>query len=110
MQQDSGFNLTKFVSNSSAVLSVLTSSVRSTHALIYIGHEDIDVERALKVRWEVTSDQFGFSFVHMNKQLTRRGILSVVNSFYDPLGLASPFILPAKRIIQELCRKKIGWD
>ena len=29
---------------------------------------------------------------------------------YDPLGFAAPFILPAKRILQQLCKDKIGWD
>ena len=29
---------------------------------------------------------------------------------YDPLGLASPFVLIARRIVQNLCQEKIGWD
>ena len=29
---------------------------------------------------------------------------------YDPLGLVAPFILPAKIILQDLCKKKLGWD
>ena len=41
---------------------------------------------------------------------TRRGILSVVSSVYDPLGLAAPFVLPAKRLLQDLCRVKLEWD
>ena len=34
----------------------------------------------------------------------------MLSSVYDPLGLASPFILLARRIVQELCRTKLGWD
>ena len=45
-----------------------------------------------------------------DKPHTRRGILSVVSSVYDPLGLLSPSSLPAKLIVQELCRRNIGWD
>ena len=41
---------------------------------------------------------------------TRRGMLSVVSSIYDPLGMAAPFILPAKLLLQDLCRKGLGWD
>jgi len=33
-----------------------------------------------------------------------------MSSIYDPLGFAAPFILPAKAILQDLCRKKVGWD
>ena len=29
---------------------------------------------------------------------------------YDPLGFAAPFILPAKRLLQRLCKEQIGWD
>ena len=38
------------------------------------------------------------------------GILSVVSSVYDPLGFAAPFILPAKVLLQDLCRKNLGWE
>ena len=44
------------------------------------------------------------------KDLTRRGILAVVSSIYDPLGLAAPFVLTAKILLQDLCRRKLGWD
>jgi len=35
-----------------------------------------------------------------------RGILSIVNSTYDLLGLAAPFLFNAKLILQDLCRNK----
>ena len=41
---------------------------------------------------------------------TRRGILSLVSSLYDPLGFAAPLIPPAKVLLQELCRLDFGWD
>ena len=37
-------------------------------------------------------------------------ILYIVTSIYDPLGISAPFVLPAKSILQELCRKGVGWD
>ena len=44
------------------------------------------------------------------KPPTRRGILSLVSSVYDPLGFASPFVLPAKVILQDLCCRGLKWD
>ena len=41
---------------------------------------------------------------------TRRGILSTVSAVYDPLGFGAPFVLPAKVLLQDLCRLKLGWD
>ena len=34
----------------------------------------------------------------------------MLSSVYDPLGLASPFILRARIVMQDLCRVKSGWD
>ena len=45
-----------------------------------------------------------------DRPTTRRGILLVVSSVYDPLGFVAPFILTAKLILQDLCKKKPGWD
>ena len=45
-----------------------------------------------------------------SKPFTRRGILSVVSSVFDPLGMLAPVILVAKIILQDLCRASIGWD
>lgn len=30
--------------------------------------------------------------------------------FYDPLGILSPVVFTAKRILQDLCQKGLGWD
>ena len=68
------------------------------------------IERALGVEWYVESDVFEFRIVVDEKPPTRRGILSTVSLVYDPLGFVAPFILPAKKILQDLCRENIGWD
>ena len=44
------------------------------------------------------------------KDGTRRNILSVYSSIFDPLGLIQPFILKPKLLIQDLSRLKCGWD
>ena len=62
------------------------------------------------MRWNVSSDTFGFAIVIKDRPATRRGILSTVSSVYDPLGFVAPFILSAKLILQDLCRLKLDWD
>ena len=105
-----GFRLTKWISNSAAVIESIPESERAPS----IRKLDFDklkhVERPLGVQWNVATDKFGFSITMKERQLTRRGVLSTVSSIYDPLGFAAPFILPAKAILQDLCRKKLGWD
>ena len=67
-------------------------------------------ERALGVQWNVNTDTFSFKITNREKPATRRGILSIICSVYDPLGFVSPCILLAKAIQQELCLKGLGWN
>ena len=67
-------------------------------------------ERALGVQWNIQKDTFRYKITEKERPMTRRGILSIVCSVYDPLGFVSPCILPAKAIQQDLCLKGLGWD
>ena len=104
-----GFRLTKWISNSRKVIDSIPLSERagSVKDLLL---DQLPIERALGVRWDVESDTFGFKITVKDRPATRRGILSVVSSVYDPLGFAAPFTLPAKTLLQDLCRKNLGWD
>lgn len=44
------------------------------------------------------------------KPATRRGLLATLSSIYDPLSLASPYLLKGKRILQQLCGMDISRD
>ena len=63
------------------------------------------------------ADTFTFKVSLPDKPFTRR-VLSVVNSVYDPLGLATPVLLEGKLLLQQLVsmgKKKnndtpLGWD
>ena len=68
------------------------------------------IQHALGVQWFVESDELGFKIVLKDKPLTRRGVLSTISSIYDPIGMATPILLPGKKILQELCRDKVDWD
>lgn len=71
---------------------------------------NLPVERALGIQWGVQSDTFQFKIVVKDRPPTRRGIISVISSIYDPLGFVAPLILPAKIILRDLCRKRLDWD
>ena len=42
--------------------------------------------------------------------LTKRIILSKVNSIYDPIGLISPFPVQAKMLLNNLWKRNLQWD
>ena len=65
-------------------------------------------QRVLGVLWKTESDTLGFDSGVKEKPITRRGLLSVTSSIYDPLGFICPFVLKAKILFQTLCRQ--GWD
>ncbi|XP_056603915.1 uncharacterized protein LOC130420572 [Triplophysa dalaica] len=77
---------------------------------VNLDQEDLPFERTLGVLWDVERDCFTFDVKAVDKPTTKRGVLSTTSSIYDPLGFASPFVLKAKAIFQELCRMKVDWD
>lgn len=109
--QAGGFHLTKWVSNSRTVLAHIPKEDRAQNAReLDLDREKLPTERALGLLWCVDNDVFKFNITVKCKSHTRRNLLSVVSSIYDPLGFLSPFTLPAKLLIQDLCRSKCGWD
>lgn len=106
-----GFRLTKWVSNRRKVLdSIPKSELAGEMKTLDLDHDELPLERALGLNWCVESDTFKFKITIRDRPFTRRGLLSVVGSVYDPLGILSPVVLPAKTILQDLCRLKLGWD
>ena len=105
-----GFNMTKFASSSKRVLQSIPEKDRK------IGIKNSDLlgslpkDRALGVLWNVENDTLGFKVNLKEKPLTRRGVLSVLSSIYDPLGFGAPFLLKGKQIIQKLCQLNLKWD
>ena len=67
-------------------------------------------ERALGICWDTERDTFKFQTDLKEKPLTRKVMLSIVNSIYDPLGFVASFILKGKRLLLLLCQVEIGWD
>ena len=106
-----GFRLTKWLSNSKKVTKSIRADQRakSLHEL-NLDVDDLPCERTLGVLWDVEKDRFTFDVKVSDKPTTKRGILSVTSSVYDPLGFAGPFVLRGKAIFQELCRRKFDWD
>ena len=68
---------------------------------------DLPAEKALEIQWNIPDDSFTF-----NIQINRRPwkMLSIISSIYDPLGLASPFVLEGRQLLQSLCNQLVLWD
>ena len=108
--ESGGFNLTKFVCKEKDVMESIPLEKRSNQADHEIDNNSELIERALGVHWCLESDTLEFRINLQDTPLTRRGILSTISSIYDPLGIASPFLLKGRKILQKITALSDGWD
>ena len=59
---------------------------------------------------KIEEDAFYYNTQVPEKPMTRRGILSMASTIFDPLGFLSPVILHPKLLLQRLTREKLNWD
>lgn len=103
-----GFNLTKWSSSEPSALSdIPETEYASTDEQ---GIFNSSMQSTLGLIWDVTTDAFQVSVKSPSRPVTKRGILSCVASIYDPLGFVAPMTLPARCLLQELCKASFGWD
>ena len=67
-------------------------------------------EKTFGVHWNTETDTSELKINLKQKSLTRRETLSLLSSVYDPLGSATPFLIPGKLLIQQLCKGYLGWN
>ena len=111
--------LHKVVSNVPAVVEAFPADDRAKdNRDLDLRNDALPVQRSLAVHWDLEHDSFTFKVSLPDKPFTRRGVLAVVNSVYDPLGLAAPAILEGRKLLQNLVamgkhvngEKALGWD
>ena len=71
---------------------------------------DLPAEKALGIQWNIHDDSFTFNIQMNRRPLTKRKMLSIISSIYDPLGLASPFVVEGRQLLQSLCNQLVLWD
>ena len=92
------FNLTKFISNNKKLLLLIPESQRRIDVKDQDLSGQLPNEKALEICWEIGEDAFTFKIKFDEKPLTKRVMLSVISSIYDPLGFAAPFVLEGRFI------------
>ncbi|KAK7905069.1 hypothetical protein WMY93_017676 [Mugilogobius chulae] len=72
--------------------------------------DDLPVQRSLGVIWNIMTDTFTFKIPEHTKPFTRRGVLSTVNSLFDPLGLSSADHNQGRMILRDITSDNVEWD
>ena len=115
----SNLRLHKVVSNSVEVMEAFPLEDRGKDIRdLDLRRDSLPAQRSLGVYWNLENDTFTFKVALPDKPFTRRGVLSIVNSIYDPLGLAVPVLLEGRLLLQLLVsmgkrkneNKPLGWD
>ena len=105
-----GFNLTKFVCTNAKVINSIPPEKRATTTETHMFTNTEAVESALGVQWFMQDDGFGFKVCFTTDDGTRRGCLSTLSRIHDPSGLAAPFLLKGRKVLQEMTNLSTSWD
>ncbi|XP_055605274.1 uncharacterized protein LOC129753482 [Uranotaenia lowii] len=113
-----GFDIVNWMSSNPKVLAEIGAINPSAVKNLRFDKESTG-ERLLGMVWKPESDVFKFALNFRDDVTklvddgyipTKRQILSVVMSIYDPLGLVATFVIHGKILIQDVWRTKTGWD
>ncbi|XP_044158322.1 uncharacterized protein LOC122944157 [Bufo gargarizans] len=103
--------LHKIISNSQELMNAFhpedyAASVKD----LDLGSDAPPMQRSLGLLWNIKVDTFAFQVSTCDKPFTKRGVLSVVNSIYDPLGFIAPVTIQGKMLLRQLTTDNIDWD
>ncbi|VDH98897.1 Hypothetical predicted protein [Mytilus galloprovincialis] len=104
--------LHKIVSNNSEVVkSFETKDLAESITEIDFNSESTCLQRSLGLCWNVVKDSFTYQLSKEEKPFTKRGLLSVINGIFDPLGFIAPVILGGRLIMREAVQNSsLDWD
>ncbi|XP_060907695.1 uncharacterized protein LOC132984770 [Labrus mixtus] len=108
---DSNLRLHKIASNSIKVMPAFApGDLAAGLKDLGFDEEALPVQRSLGLCWNIDSDTFTFKVSFSDKPFTRRGVLSTVNSLFDPLGLVVPVTIRGRALLRELSTEVHDWD
>ena len=92
-----GIRLHKWISNNEYLLNKIPESEKAS-------------TKILEINWDIESNNLSLREINNSLIPTKRGVLSVLCSTYDPLGFIAPCILEPKPIAQDCWKINLDWD
>ena len=111
--KEGGFELRKWNSNNKELMDKIY--VEENENSYEQGKNCLGVRKVLGINWDIERDLFVFDFdeiVQLAKDLkfTKRNLLKINATLFDPLGLISPITLQGKLLFKLLCIDKSNWN
>nr|CAD2208431.1 unnamed protein product [Meloidogyne enterolobii] len=71
---------------------------------------DLEKTKILGLYWYLNKEKLTIPFPKFEGSVTKRQVLSTIAKIYDPLGLISPCLIPAKKVLQKIFEANYKWD
>ena len=111
LQLEGNLRLHKIASNSDDVMKAFPSKDLAKNLIdLDLNNDNLPLQRSLGLTWDLSSDTFTYHVATEPKPYTRRGVLSTVNSLFDPIGFLCPVIIKGKLILRECMSDITDWD
>jgi hypothetical protein len=117
IHSQAGFELRGFRSISVKVMTSLNKEAIVENVVSL--NLDHTVEKVLGMTWDMKRDVFTFKLsfnrvdsdiVNLNRVPTKREMLKLIMSAFDPHGLIAPIIINAKILMQHVWKQGLDWD
>ena len=98
------FNLRRFLTNNKELRQSFEENVK-----------DRNGGKVLGIEWDEFTDKLTFRLSDifknsLNVKPTKRNILAIISSIYDPVRYLQPVTIELKILPQEICKVKVEWD
>ncbi|XP_071492621.1 uncharacterized protein [Diadema antillarum] len=110
LQEKASIHLHKIASNSQTVLDAFDPEEVQKDIRNLTLSDGTPTQRSLGVQWNLTDDTFRFQIELVTKPYTKRGVLSMINGVFDPLGFLAPVMIQARVLFREMITHKVEWD
>ncbi|GFW27012.1 uncharacterized protein TNCV_1378501 [Trichonephila clavipes] len=95
-------------------MEIMTAATFELRCWAHTGVQDQKSQNVLGLKWDTETDELYCvspeTDIGFNENISKRKLLSIVNSIYDPKGFTSPATLLPKLLLREAWRNKLDWD
>lgn len=118
IHQEGGFFIHKWISNDGSVVQRLEGQSLDVEKNMELSPK-FEADKVLGMFWRTSSDTFQFilklnetnmKLMNGEKVPSKREILRLLMSIFDPIGLITPVLIFAKILLQNVWRSKLTWD
>lgn len=113
LNKNGGLKLNKMASSNREVLRALDGQDLSQDLKsvdLTDPRSPLPVHSCLGLLWDLNTDRFLLNPTLNDSTFTRRGLLSTLNSIYDPLGFVAPITIAGKILLRGMCPDGKTWD